>query len=226
MYNKIGDFESFELNPFVEEAINNIEKQVVRKTKVIRPDRTLAKQAQLVVSNSDTGEQMGFGAFMQYVEVDEDKFAKVYISQFAAFWELSKPAIRVFGFILTVVKPGADSFILRMDKALAFTKYSHRKMILSGLADLVKNGIIARSKYEDEYFINPLVFFNGDRVVFAKAYVKRKKSQISLNKDQLDLFKSGQELIDSFEDNALDMGLGSLPSNGTKDKGTVIQFLT
>lgn len=229
MYNKIGDFESFESNPFVEEAINNIEKQVVRKTKVIRPDRTLAKQAQLVVSNTDTGEQIGFGAFMQYVEVDEEKFAKVYISQFAAFWELSKPAIRVFGFILTIVKPGADSFILRMDKALSYTKYAHRKMVLSGLADLVKNGIIARSKYEDEYFINPLVFFNGDRVVFAKAYVKRKKEK---NEKQLDLFQNSQELINDFEENALDMGLGSLPENeknkpvGKSRKGNTLQLLT
>lgn len=209
MYQKLSDYESFEMNPFIEEAINGIEKQTVKKTKLIRPDGTLAKQAQLVVSSTDTGETIGFGAFMQYVEVDEEKFAKLYISQFASFWDLSKPAIRVFGFILTIVRPGSDSFILKMDKALSYTNYSHRKMILSGLADLVKNGIIARSKYEYEYFINPLIFFNGDRVVFAKAYIKKRKS---IDNKQLDLFKTDR-LIEDFEKNALNMGLGSLPDS-------------
>jgi hypothetical protein len=231
MYSKLGDFESFTANPFIEEAVNNIERQTVRKTKMIRPDGTLTKQAQLVVSNSETGEAVGFGAFMQYVELDEEKFAKLYVSQFAAFWELSKPAIRVFGFILTLVRPGADSFVLRMDKALDFTKYAHRKMVLSGLSDLVKNGIIARSKYADEYFINPLVFFNGNRVVFAKTYIKKRTETEQAN--QLDLF-SHQEQIENFENKMLEMGseLGHLPNSSEKDifdqssrKEKVIQFL-
>lgn len=209
MYQKLSDYESFEMNPFVEEAINGIEKQTVKKTKLIRPDGTLAKQTQLVVSHTETGEMVGFGAFMQYVEVDEEKFAKLYISQFASFWDLSKPAIRVFGYILTIVRPGSDSFILRIDKALSYTNYSHRKMILSGLADLIKNGIIARSKYEYEYFINPLVFFNGDRVVFAKTYIKKKKNT---DNQQLKLFNN-DKIVESFEENTLGMGLGSIPEN-------------
>lgn len=190
-YKKITDHPVSEDNPFVEEALTGIQKQTVRKTRVIRPDDGLAKQVQQIVVNAD-GEATGYGAFMQYIEVDEDKFAKIYLSQFAAFWELSKPAIRVFGYLLSVLKPGQDRLIFRMDKALAYTNYGHRNNIATGLSNLLECGIIARTPYDDEYFINPLVFFNGNRVTFAKTYVRKRKEQ--LDKNQLALFDLHEEV--------------------------------
>ncbi len=184
-YKKISEHPAYENNPFVEEALEGIQKQTVRRTRVIRPDAGLSKQVQQIVVNAD-GEATGYGAFMQYIEVDEEQFAKVYLSQFAAFWELSKPAIRVFGYILSALKPGQDRLIFRMDKALAYTNYSHRSHVLTGLSNLVECGIIARTAYEYEYFINPLVFFNGNRVTFAKTYIKRKKGQADVH--QLSIF--------------------------------------
>jgi hypothetical protein len=184
-YRKLTEHPISEFNPFVEEALTGIQKQTVKKTRVIRPDDGLAKQTQQIVVNAD-GEATGYGVFMQFIEVDEDKFVKIYLSQFAAFWELSKPAIRVFDYILTVLKPGQDRLIVRMDKALAHTKYSHRNNIATGLSNLVSCGIIARTIYDNEYFINPLIFFNGNRVTFAKTYVKKRKEQS--DKSQLDLF--------------------------------------
>ncbi len=190
-YRKITEHPISEGNPFVEEALAGIQKQTVRKTRVIRPDDGLSKQVQQIVVNTD-GEATGYGAFMQYIEVDEDKFAKIYLSQFAAFWELSKPAIRVFGYLLSVLKPGQDRLIFRMDKALAYTNYGHRNNIATGISNLLECGIIARTPYDNEYFINPLVFFNGNRVTFAKTYVKKRKEQ--LDKSQLALFDSHEEV--------------------------------
>lgn len=189
-YKKITEHPAYENNPFVEEALEGIQKQTVRKTRVIRPDDGLAKQVQQIVVNAD-GEATGYGAFMQYIEVDEDKFAKVYLSQFAAFWELSKPAIRVFGYILSALKQGQDRLIFKMDKALTYTNYSHRSHVLTGLSNLVECGIIARTPYDYEYFINPLVFFNGNRVTFAKTYIRKKKE---VDKAQLGLFDPFEEL--------------------------------
>jgi hypothetical protein len=189
-YKKITEHPVSEHNPFVEEALAGIQKQTVRKTRVIRPDEGLARQVQQIVVNAD-GEATGYGAFMQYIEVDEDKFAKVYLSQFAAFWELSKPAIRVFGYLLSVLKPGQDRLIFRMDKALAYTNYGHRNNIATGISNLLECGIIARTPYDNEYFINPLVFFNGNRVTFAKTYIRKKKEA---DRSQLALFDSFEEL--------------------------------
>lgn len=77
-----------------------------------------------------------------------------------------------------------------MDKALTYTSYSHRSHVLTGLSNLVECGIIARTAYEYEYFINPLVFFNGNRVTFAKTYIKKKKE---VDKAQLGLFDPFEE---------------------------------
>ncbi len=189
-YKKITDHPSHDHNPFVEQALEEIQKQVVRRTKVIKPNESLSKQVQQIVVNID-GEPVGYGTFMQYIEVDEERFAKVYLSQFAAFWELSKPAIRVFGYIISTLKPGQDRIIFRMDKALSYTKYSHRSHILTGLSTLAECGIIARTSYEFEYFINPLVFFNGNRVTFAKTYIRKRKQ---IDKTQLGLFDKFEEV--------------------------------
>jgi hypothetical protein len=180
-YKKLTEQETFKENPFVENAIQQI--NVTKKTQVIRPKNR--EEIQMITSTD--GEITGYTAFTRFIEVDEEKFAKVYLSQFASFWELSKPAIRVFGYILTVLQPKKDTFIFRMDDCLKHTGYTHRNNILTGLASLVECSIIARSTYDWEYFINPLVVFNGDRVTFAKSYV-RKKKETQKDTAQLDIF--------------------------------------
>ncbi len=190
-YKKIGEYPAHAQNPFVDEAISNIQKQTVRKTRLIKPHGELAKQAQQIIVHSESGEAVGYGAFMQFIEVDEEQFAKVYLNQFSIFWELSKPAIRVFGYVLSVLKPGLDSFIFQMDKALEYTKYSHNSHVFLGLSDLIRCGIIARSEYHYQYYINPLVFFNGNRVTFAKTYIRKRKQ---IDKTQLGLFDRFEEI--------------------------------
>jgi intergrase/recombinase len=190
-YKPIKGFETFVDNPFIEKAVDSI--VINKKTQIMKPSNK--GEIQMVVSQD--GEVQGYSAFMRFIEVDEDKFAKLYLSQFEAFWELSKPAIRVFGYIINSLNPHADSFMLRMDKCLEYTKYRQKSMIISGLSDLIENGIIAKSKYENEYFINPLVIFNGSRVTFAKTYIRKKKEAEFENKNQLNLFN--QNLIGSFE---------------------------
>ena len=56
-------------------------------------------------------------------------------------------------------------------------------MLFVGFASLVKAGIIARSEMPNMYFINPLIVFNGNRITFAKTYIKKQKAnpnQVSL----------------------------------------------
>lgn len=186
-YLPIKERPKFESNPFMEKAIKEI--STVKKTQVMRTGNK--NEIQMIVNND--GDVEGYSAFMRYIEVDEEKFAKVYLAQFEHFWELSKPAIRVFGYIINSLKPNQDSFIFRMDKALSYTKYTHSNSIISGISDLIDKGLIARSNYEFEFFINPLIVFNGSRVTFAKTYVKKSKEKIP-DKTQLDLFNESEEI--------------------------------
>ena len=112
--------------------------------------------------------------------------AKVYLSQFAAFWELTKPAIRVFGYVLTGPKIKEDFFYFDMEDCMVSTEYTHRNNVLTGLTCLIECSRMACSTKSYKYFINPLVVFNGNRVTFAKTYIKKKKE---VNEAQLDLFK-------------------------------------
>ena len=177
-YKPIKQYEGFTENPFIEIMLESV--TPVKKVQWMKP--TNDKEVQLIVSQS--GELQGHSAFLRYIEVDEDKFAKVYLSQFASLFDLPKTSIRVFGYIITTVKPNQDQFIFDMDECKKYTEYKTDKSVLEGLVGLIENGIIARSNKHYKYFINPLVVFNGNRVTFAKTYVKKRK-EISENQLQI-----------------------------------------
>lgn len=161
----------FDENPFMEASISKIEQNTIQKKRFMQGSKG-AEQNMIVNAN---GEITGHSAFLQYVEVDEERFTKLYLSQFSSFWELTKPAIRVFGYVMENLLPKKDFIYFDMDEAIKYTKYSDTKMLYIGLAKLIELGILARSNNHMKYFINPLMFFNGDRVTFAKTFVKKKK---------------------------------------------------
>ncbi len=145
-----------------------------------------------------SGDVRGCSAFLQFVEVDEEKFAKLYISQFAAFWELDKASIRIFGYILNNLVKNKDIVYIDIDEALQYTGYTAKKTIFAGLAKLVSMGVIARSTNHMKYFINPLMFFNGDRVTFAKTFIRKKRKDKEVDKNQLSLsFSETQRLFEA-----------------------------
>lgn len=187
-YKKLKQFQAFEENPFLAEAVQKM--TITKRTEVNRPRSK--KEMQMIVAND--GEVTGYTTFMKFVEVDEERFTKVYLSQFTAFWELSKPAIRVFSYIMTVLKPKQDSFMFDMADCLAHTTYSTDKSVFEGLSSLIECGIIARGNRHYKYFINPMVAFNGDRVTFAKTYVKKQKEKEGQMSLQLD---SGADDLDT-----------------------------
>jgi len=169
---KLSVFKKHDKNPFIEKAIDEINGQIVKQYKTATG---MDKRAVLMAMDPKTGEALGHTTFIRQVEVDEDKFAKLYLSQFAVFWELGKQAIRVFGYIMTKMVKGQDTVLFFMHECLQYTGYGSKKPIYQGLADLVKAEIIARTEYDNIYFINPLVVFNGNRVTFAKSYLKKQK---------------------------------------------------
>lgn len=189
---KITSFQRNEENPFMKQAIEGIENHIVKKYK----SNTGSDKKGVVMScDTETGEVFKT-SFIRQVEVDEQQFAKLYLNNFAAFFDLSQAAIRVFGYILTCMKPKQDSFIFRLEKALEYTNYATVKPIYKGLEELLKAEIIARGPIENFWFINPMIIFNGDRVSFTKTYVKKKSKEkeleekkIEWEKRQLELFK-------------------------------------
>lgn len=172
--NTLRLYKKFDKNPFIEKAIEEVNGHLVKKYKTATKTD---QRATLQAFDPNTGEFLGHTTFVRQVEVDEQQFTKIYLSQFSAFFDLKNQGIRVFGYIMTKLIPKQDMFSFFMKEAVRYTGYKSRKSIYQGLGQLVKAEIIARGPSDSHYFINPLVAFNGDRVTYAKTYVKKKKEK-------------------------------------------------
>jgi hypothetical protein len=181
LHKNISSYPKFEENPFITGAIEKVRENTVTKKQFIKGD----KGVENLIVNQD-GEITGMSAFMRIVEVDEDKFAKLYLSQLAVLWDLPNSAIKVFSYILNGLKPNNDSIYFKLQKCMEYTGYKSHPSVHQGLSALIDVGIIARSEDENWYFINPLIVFNGNRVSFVKTYVKKKKGE-GLNPNQISL---------------------------------------
>jgi intergrase/recombinase len=181
-------------NPFLEQAIEEINSNIVKKYKTASWQD---KRAILQAFDPKTGEMLGHTTFIRQIEVDEQHFTKIYLSQFESFWDLGKQAIKVFGYIMTKLLPGQDMFIFLMDECLEHTKYTSKSSIFIGLGQLMTAEIIARGPSDSIYFINPLVAFNGNRVSYVKTYVKKTKKD---NKDNVD-YRKQLNLFDGKNEN-------------------------
>ena len=81
---------------------------------------------------------VGHTSFIQQIEVDEEKFTKIYLSQFSAFFDLNQQGIKVFGYIMTRLKPKQDMFIFLMDECLEYTGYKNHRSVHQGVTVLWK----------------------------------------------------------------------------------------
>lgn len=183
----ITDFKLNKENPFLSQAVEQVEKNLVKKYKAAT--RT-GEKAILKAYDEGTGEVLGHTQFIRQIEVDEEQFAKFYLSNFSAFFDLKPQAIKVFGYILKQLVPNRDEFSFFIDDCLSYTGYKSDTSVRIGLTNLLKNQIIARGRNEYFYFINPMVVFNGNRITFAKTYIRTKKGSISetrtLNSEDLE----------------------------------------
>ena len=172
---KLTDFPPYEENPFMPNALEEVHRHYRLKVDTTNKDED-------VWINQTTGE-CGNTMFVKRKVVDDEKFAKLYLSQFQAFFELTTAGIRVFGYIMTCLQPKKDMIMFMLKDCMKYTNYSSKAPIYKGLAELLEAKIIARGENELLYYINPLIAFNGDRVRFCTEYEKKSKhkaEQLSL----------------------------------------------
>lgn len=179
----LSEFQLNKENPFLKQAVEQVQKNVVKKYKTA--SRTGEKAILRAVD--DNGEILGHTQFIRQIEVDEQQFAKLYLSNFSAFFDLTPSAIKVFGYILQQLTPNKDEFMFLLEDCLEYTGYKAKSAVYQGLGQLVSKEIIARGKTDFLYYINPMVAFNGNRITFAKTYVKKQKASRLTDPNQLNL---------------------------------------
>ena len=197
-YLQLTSFERHTENPFLEKAIEDIEKHKVKKFRRITPRGGGVKEAGQVVVQQATGEVVAYGAFMQQIQVDEKQFAKIYVTELERFFDLNKTSRAVLNYVLAHLTPNRDVVTIRLQECAEQAGYKTKKSVIEGIAHLIDAGLLARGRFENDYFINPLAMFNGDRVTYAKTYIKEKKAKNKATQpQQLGLFGN---TIQSFED--------------------------
>lgn len=160
-YLKVTSHEVNKQNPFIDDLL---------EVKVSDRKRIIAGKNPNYVINSDTGEITGTQVFAVSEKVDKEKFTKIYKQGLVGMFGLSKAGIKVFSFIASIVKPNKDEVIFDAEECKEFTGYKTHQPIMTGLSELISNNFIARSERHYKYYINPTMFFNGNRVAFIKMY--------------------------------------------------------
>ncbi|MGB0881118.1 MAG: RepA protein [Polaribacter sp.] len=169
-FNKITEFTKHGENPFVNDLL---EMEISNRRKLV-----VGKEPNMVVNQS--GEVVGSQVFAIMEKVDKEKFTKLYQRGIVEMFNLSKAGLKVFGYITTIAKPNNAKIIFDIDECKDFTNYKSDKPIFKGLAELIGNKFIARTKRHYMYYINPTMFFNGDRVAFIKMYVKSDSKELDI----------------------------------------------
>lgn len=174
MENKNTEIQRYKENPFIEELNINVRSKNVKVSK-------LGKRDNINLINNDTGEHHG-----TYIgttkKVDEEQFLKLFTGNIAMTFDLKSAGIKSFNVLCFVMQNTAiekDKIFIDKHVLEDFNEVHNKKLskavLYRGLVELIKNKIIARSKREGEYFINPAFVFNGDRIIFQTIIEKRKK---------------------------------------------------
>jgi hypothetical protein len=173
---RVVDFPENHENPFIPNLlIKKGNKNVV-----------IAKSDKAIFSTS-TGEVDGDTLFIgTKKELDKDQFVKIFHSHLQAIFDLSKASLKVFSYIASVTEYG-DRIIFNLEDCKKYTGYNSKETIYKSLAELLKADIIARTDASNLFFINPQIFYKGDRIVLVNEYRKKRESQ-SVNISQKSLF--------------------------------------
>ena len=161
-----SSYPTFRQNPFVE--------QTVIKTRSKR--LTVARGSTII--DASTGEIEGLTEVAQIFRVDEAKFIKVFTSQISAFFDLGQGAYRLMQIVFAItqkIPPHTDRIYMNPETLPEDLPRISNSAFYRALAELLEKGFLARVESDKHwYFINPSLFFNGDRVRFITEYRKVK----------------------------------------------------
>lgn len=145
------------------------------------------------LTDSKTGAQEFTSAIHQIIEQDDAEFVKVFADGVKAAFGLSKTAYRVFQVVLeqynrTPMSGGyADAVYLAwFDGGLSGQDVGMgERTFQTGLRELLAKSFLA-PRSPNLFWVNPSLFFKGDRVLFVKEYVRRKSDADQAKRNELE----------------------------------------
>lgn len=155
------------------EAVNPL----VESKKIQIKQRAVRTGSATSLIDTETGEMSHVSVIHQFEEKDDEHFVKIFAAGVAAAFELNRTSARVFQAILQIYENTpltngyADCVYLAwFGEGLAGESVGmSEKTFQRGLKDLLVKGFLA-PKSPNVFWINPSLFFKGDRVRFVKEY--------------------------------------------------------
>lgn len=132
------------------------------------------------VVNTSTGELVGIAAIHIVEERDDAEFVKVFADGVRAAFELTRTGYRVFQAVLAIYQGtsmrGGYAEAVELfwfgDGLNGMQMDMSEKTFQRGLKELLAKGFLA-PKSASLFWVNPSLFFKGDRVAFIKEYRRR-----------------------------------------------------
>lgn len=151
---------------------------------------TVARGSTII--DSQTGEIEGLTEVAQIFRVDEAQFVKIFTSQIRAFFDLGHGAYKLMQVVLALSQkspPHTDRIYMNPETLPEELPKISTSAFYRGLAELLEKKFLARVESDRHwYFINPALFFNGDRVRFITEYHRTEKEdrqgRLKLNTDE------------------------------------------
>jgi len=137
--------------------------------------------------------------------VDKEQHIKIFTKGIAARLDLSRTAVKAFSLVLKATQRqaiGGDMIFLHfMDAVEDPDQPMSKPSFYKGLAELIDRQFLAPATAQNAYYINPSLFFNGDRFRFIDEYVSIKPTPEKKSELKDETKKTAKDLTnDMFEE--------------------------
>jgi Fe2+ or Zn2+ uptake regulation protein len=169
---KLLDFPVHKKNPFLDTTV------------IHSRNKRITVKAGSAIVDMGTGEIEGQTDIVQVLKVDDAKFIKVFTQNVGLYFELGLGGLRLLQlvYVLAQNRPGKDRIYMNPETMYDQLPANVPKLSLAtfyrSLAELLNKDILARIESDIHwYFINPALFFNGDRIRFITQYERMTKDE-------------------------------------------------
>lgn len=134
---------------------------------------------------AESGEYVQHSGVHLVTEVDKDEFIKLYTKNMRLFFDLKPTTQKVLQVLLEAVQkaPNADCVYLHWfnveEYMIANSTSISKGSFHNSMRELLEKKFIAESVEPHKFWINPHLFFNGDRLTFIREYRLRTEKDIT-----------------------------------------------
>lgn len=186
----------FKQNPFIDDQLLN---QLAGQKNVYYTQLTQSSLLDLQTGEIDPAKVQ----IVKQVRADKEQFVKLYTTHLKAFFELSTTAYKVLHYVLYEIQNNAinsDEVYLSLVKAQIFFEEQGSKIgsssFYKAMKELVEKLFLAETISQNIYYINPKLFFNGDRVEFITRFMVEDKKTISKYKNDIEKLENSNDEVE------------------------------